>query len=40
MNAATLAMLSIIEQYTPPCTMPIGCNSSGLTFSCARAPSG
>ena len=34
-KADMLAMLSIIEQYTPPCTMPIGCSSLGVTSSWA-----
>ncbi len=33
-------MLFTIEQYTPPCTRPIGYRSFGVTSSWARAPSG
>lgn len=36
----TLARLSTIEQYTPPCTMPQGCSSLSWIVSCARPPSG
>jgi hypothetical protein len=36
----TLAILSITAQYTPPCTIPHGCNSFSVICSCARPPSG
>src|ERR1700712_5677649 len=38
--AETLARLSTIEQYTPPCTIPHGCSRESLMVSCARPPSG
>jgi hypothetical protein len=38
--ADVLARLSMIEQYTPPCTMPHGCSRSSFRVSCARPPSG
>src|SRR3954447_12458009 len=36
----TLARLSMIVQYTPPCTIPHGCSSLSLISSTARPPSG